>query len=135
MEPSILTSTKKLLGLDPTYTVFDLDIITHINSTLAIVSQLGVGQTGGVFIQDATATWDALSVPTDQLNLVRNYVALKVRLLFDPPSTSFHITAMEKQITEHEWRLSVLRESVDWVDPNPAEISDTLTVIDGGTIG
>ncbi len=97
MESSILTSTKKILSLSEYYTAFDLDITTHINSVMATLDHLGVGPAGGIFVEDAEATWDQMLLPANQLNLVRTYVFLKVRMLFDPPATSFHIEAMNKQ--------------------------------------
>ena len=110
MENSILISTKKVLGISEDYTVFDLDIITHINATFSLLNQLGLGQIDGFFIEDETAEWEDFEVPPNQLNLVRTYVILKVRMLFDPPATGFLITAMENQIKEYEWRLNVFRE-------------------------
>jgi len=110
MEESILTSTKKILGLDQDYTAFDLDIITHINAAFSILSQLGVGPESGFSIEDETTVWADYLVPADQLHLVKTYVYLKVRSLFDPPTTSFLIEATEKQIKEYEWRLNVFRE-------------------------
>jgi len=111
MENSILLSTKKILGIAPDYTVFDLDIITHINSSLSIVSQLGVGPMGSMAIEDESTEWDDLDIPQNQLSLVRTYIFLRVRMLFDPPGTSFLIDAMTKQIQEHEYRLSYFREA------------------------
>lgn len=110
-EDSILRSTKKVLGLDAAYTPFDPDIITYINGALAILDQLGLNTTDGVYISDDETTWEALGLPANQLNLLRNYVLLKVRMIFDPPTTSFAIEAMKTQISEFEWRLSVNREN------------------------
>lgn len=110
MEESILTSTKKILGLAPDYTVFDLDIITHINAAFSLLDQLGVGPAGGYFIEDASTEWEEYPVPLNQLNLVKTYIFLKVRILFDPPATSFLINAATDQIKEYEWRLNVFRE-------------------------
>lgn len=101
----ILADTKKILGVAPDYIAFDLDITTHINSTLSILSDLGVGPASGFSIEDAGTDWDELPASPKQLALVRTYLYLKVRLLFDPPATSYLIEAMEKQIAEHEWRL------------------------------
>jgi hypothetical protein len=109
MENSILISTKKILGLPVEYTAFDLDIITHINSVFAILAQLGVGPPTGFMIEDEFAEWTDFDAP-NQLNAIRTYVFLKVRMLFDPPTTSFLIEAMTKQIQEYEWRLNVSRE-------------------------
>lgn len=112
MENSILKSTKKILNVSPTYTAFDLDIITHINAALSSLNQLGVGPTLGFMIEDDGPTWADLAIPLNQLSMVRTYVFMKTRLLFDPPTTSFHISAMEKQIQEYEWRLSIFREAL-----------------------
>ena len=121
MADSILNSTKKILGLSEDYTHFDLDIITHINGTFSILDQLGIGPVGGYSIEDETPTWDQYSVPSNQLQLVRTYVVLKVRMLFDPPTTSYLIEAMNKQILEHEWRLNSLREVIEQEAVNALE--------------
>lgn len=112
MEDSILISTKKILGIAAEYTAFDPDIITHINSTFSIVNQLGVISDPGFTIEDESEAWSDLKLPQNQLNLLRTYVFLKVRVLFDPPSTSFLLDAMNKQIEEYEYRLSYLREDL-----------------------
>lgn len=111
MESSILLSTKKILGLEPSYSPFDEDIIIHINSTFSVLEQLGIGPDETFFIEDETATWDDYGVARKYLNIVRSYIFLKVRLLFDPPTTSFHIQATEEQIKQFEWRLNVMREN------------------------
>ena len=110
MEESVLISTKKILGLDAAYTPFDLDVITHINAAFSILNQLGVGPVDGFFIEDETAKWDDFLVPLNQISLVKTYVYLKVRVLFDPPGTSFLLEAANNQIKEYEWRLNVFRE-------------------------
>jgi hypothetical protein len=113
METSILTSTKKVLGLSESYTAFDLDILIHINSVFSILSQLGVGPAGGFSIEDESAEWeDYIDTDTELYNMVKTYVYLKVRLLFDPPATSFAIGAFENQAKEYEWRISALREEI-----------------------
>lgn len=133
MADSILTSTKKTLGIEESYTVFDQDILMHINSVLSIVTQLGIGPESGFMINDSTAIWvDFLGVDSQKLNAVKTYVYLRVRLLFDPPATSYLLTAMHEQMRELEWRLNVEREEVLWVDPDP-NLSDALLVLDGGT--
>ncbi len=117
---SILTSTKKILGLDEAYTVFDLDIVTHLNAAFSTLNQLGVGPVDGFFLEDATAEWEDLDLPANQLGLARSYVYLKVRSLFDPPTTSFQIEAMERQIKEFEWRLNLFYEETL---PDPEEVA------------
>lgn len=119
METSILTSTKKILGIADDYLVFDLDVITHINTAFSTLTQLGVGPAAGFMIEDADAVWEDFITDGDaQYNAVKSYVYLKVRQLFDPPQTSYLISAMERQIEELEWRLNVHREETGWTDPN-----------------
>lgn len=110
---SILNSTKKILGLDAEYDVFDLDIMTHINSVFGTLQQLGVGPAEGMFITGPTEVWDTFLKSDSGLNQVKSYMYLRVRLLFDPPSTSFAITSMKEQATEMEWRLNVYAEGPD----------------------
>lgn len=124
MNKSILDSTKKILGIPEDYTAFDLDIITHINSVFSTLDQIGVGPVGGFMIEDKEATWDDLLGTDLSLNSVKTYVFLKVKILFDPPSTSFHLEALKQQAQELEWRLNVSREAVIWKDPDPAEPVD-----------
>jgi hypothetical protein len=120
MEQSILKSTKKILGITDDYTVFDLDILTHINSSFSTLTQLGVGPAAGFMIEDDTAVWaDFIGTDDIQYNSVKSYVFLRVRQLFDPPSTSYLISAVERQILELEWRLNVHREETGWTDPDP----------------
>lgn len=120
METSILVGTKKILGLAEDYTAFDHDVITHINTAFSTLTQLGVGPAEGFMIDDDTAEWiDFISDSDLQYNSVKTYVYLRVRMLFDPPATSFVITAMNEQIKELEWRLNVHREETGWVDPDP----------------
>jgi hypothetical protein len=118
MEESILKSTKKILGLDADYTPFDLDVITHINAAFSILNQLGVGPVEGFMIEDDTSVWGDFVVPLNQSNLVKTYVYLKTRILFDPPATSYLIEATNQQIKEYEWRLNIFREwELDPTDP------------------
>ena len=104
---SILITIKKLLGIDSEYTHFDQDIILHINSVFMILTQLGVGPSEGFMITDATDMWDDFLPEGQQLELVKSYMHLKVKLLFDPPLGSTVMAAMERMISEFEWRLNV----------------------------
>lgn len=110
MEQSILISTKKILGLAQDYTPFDLDVITHINSSFSVLSQLGIGPEEGYSIDDELDVWGNFNVPEVQLHVVKSYIYLRVRLLFDPPATSYMIDSAKRQLDELEWRLNVLRE-------------------------
>lgn len=115
MEPSILTSTKKILGIDAAYTVFDADITTFINTAFSVLTQLGVGPLEGFLIEDESTEWSEFVDDVIKQNLIKSYVFLKVRMLFDPPATSFLIAAYEKQIAEYETRISYQREDETWV--------------------
>lgn len=108
---SILTSIKKLLGIAEEYTQFDADLIMHINSVFSILTQLGVGPSNGFSIEDDSATWDEFIPEGQNVELVKSYIHLKVKLLFDPPLTSAVMDAMNKNIGEFEWRLNVAAES------------------------
>lgn len=107
MNESILTSTKKILGISDDYTAFDTDIITHINSVFSTLQQLGVGPEEGFAIDGKEELWPAFLGDDPKLNMVRTYMFMRVRLMFDPPSTSFALTSMQEQINQFEWRLQV----------------------------
>lgn len=107
---SILDSVKQILGQAPEDTGFDVDILMHINSTFMILNQLGIGPDNGFAIEDNTAVWADFLGDDLMLNGAKSYTYLRVRMLFDPPPTSFAITAMEKQIDEIGHRLNVYRE-------------------------
>ena len=122
MSNSILTSTKKILGIDVAYTAFDVDILMHINSVFSTLQQLGIGPVDGYMIEDAAPTWDDFLDGDLRLNAVKTYVYLRVRLLFDPPATSYLIESLNKQAKELEWRLNAVREETAWVDPDPEPV-------------
>lgn len=109
---SILKQTKKLLGLPDDYDVFDMDIILHINSAFSTLHQLAVGPTQGFSINDDTAIWSEFIAEDHNINSVKSYIFIKVKLLFDPPSTSYAQEALLKQANEYEWRLNVHSEGV-----------------------
>ena len=111
MTDSILTTIKKLLGITEEYEHFDQDIIMHINSVFMILTQLGVGPSNGFSISDKTATWDELIEEGTNLEAVKSYVYMKVRLLFDPPLSSAVMECINRSINELEWRLNVSAES------------------------
>lgn len=126
MEQSILKSTKKILGVDPADDSFDLDIITHINSSFSTLNDLGVGPTDGFAIEDDTVEWGSYFLEEDlvQLSRVKTVVYLRTRLLFDPPTAGFHLDAIKQQLQEAEWRLNTRREATEWVDPEPSVLID-----------
>ena len=108
---SILTSIKQLLGIEDD-NHFDDDIVKHINSVLMILNQLGVGPAEGFKITGDYETWNDF-IPEDQnLEMVKSYVYLRVKSLFDLSTTSSAvIDSMNRASTEFEWRLNVAAES------------------------
>jgi|SRR4051794_15698595 hypothetical protein len=130
MEQSILKSTKKVLQIGPDDKSFDLDILTHINSAFSTLHDLGVGPEEGFIIEDESAVWgEFLAEDISQMSRVRLFVFLQSRLLFDPPTTTFHLTAAQAQLDQLTWRISVKREESDWVDP---DLPIDIMVVDGG---
>lgn len=107
---SILTSIKKLLGISEEYKHFDTDIIMHINSVFMILTQLGVGPQEGFVIEDAMTDWTEFIEDPVQLQAVKSYIYLKVKLLFDPPLSSAVIESTNRMIAELEWRLRLAAE-------------------------
>lgn len=111
---SILTSIKKLLGIDENYTHFDADIVMHINSVFSILTQMGVGPANGFSISGKDETWSAFIIDKPNIfSLVKSYVYMKVRLLFDPPLSSAAIESINRQISEFEWRLFVAADPIE----------------------
>ena len=110
---SILTSVKKMLGITEEYDHFDASLIEHINSVFSTLTQLGVGPSGGFYITDVNDMWEEFIdfKANPHMSFVKTYVAKKVQTLFDPPSTSVHMNALNAIIAELEWRLDVAAES------------------------
>lgn len=110
---SILTSIKKLLGIADDYTHFDNDIIMHINSVFMVLTQLGVGPSEGFIIEDSSTDWEEFIEDPTTLQAVKSYVYLKVKILFDPPTSSAVMESTNRMISEYEWRLNVAAESTN----------------------
>ena len=108
---SILTSVKKMLGIAEEYDHFDADLIMHINSVLTILGQLGVGPDEGFFIEDDGAEWTDFVPDMSNLQFIKTYVYQKVKLLFDPPQSASAIEALNRSISELEWRTNAQVDS------------------------
>lgn len=114
MSGSILNDVKKMLGIDESYDAFDLDITININSVLATLTQLGVGPEEGFYIRDGTEVWSDILNDDAKLNNAQMYMYLKVRQVFDPPTSSSLASSITEQIKELEWRINVEREKEIW---------------------
>ena len=111
-DQSILDSVKKVIGMDPSYTAFDIDIVMHINSQFSKLYNLGVGPKNAAFeIEDKNAKWSDFLQGKTNINMAKTYVCMAVRLIFDPPPTSFGIEAVKTEIQEMGWRLNVLDDN------------------------
>lgn len=110
LNESILDDVKKIIGLAPEITDFDQDLILHINSILAVLTQIGIGPSEGFFITCNTEKWSDFLGSGTELNYIKSYVAMRVRLIFDPPTNSNVTQALEKYCSEFETRAHYVRE-------------------------
>jgi hypothetical protein len=104
---SILNDIKHQLGLLPDQTQFDIDIIIAVNNAIATLTQLGVGPVAGYEVVDATQEWTEF-IADPRLNSVKTFVYLKVKLVFDPPTTGFHTASIENQLNELVYRINTV---------------------------
>ena len=109
VEDSILLSIKKLLGMDPIeFTQYDTDLIIHINTIIEFLNQLGVDIPEGFKINNENALWsDYLNKPEYNgiKDSIKNYIYLRVRLIFDPSTNSSLLNSINDTIKELEWRI------------------------------
>ena len=123
MSDSILTSIKKLIGIEESYTFFDDIVLMHINTVFMILNQLGVGPAIPFSIEDATATWSDFLGDATNLAGVKTYIAAKVKLAFDPPQSSAAIEALKQNIAELEWRLNATVDPVNTFTADEDEVN------------
>lgn len=116
MTDSILTSIKKLLGIAEIDTNFDIDIITHINTAFMRLAQLGVGPLTGFRIEDDIAVWSDVITDKQNLESIKTYVFIKVKLLFDPPASASIAETLKQQLSELEWCINVEAETTQDTD-------------------
>ena len=120
---SILLSVKKKLGILPDYHHFDDEIIMDINSAFFILNTLGIGPREPFTIEDESAVWTDF-VTSGKIELVKSYIPLRVRLLFDPPTSSYLADSINKQISEFEFRMQVDCEKVHLPEPDMSYVYD-----------
>lgn len=101
---SILDSVKSYVGLTVEDASFDTDLIMAINAVLSLLPQIGVGGSDPLVVEDSSATWSDL-LGDDPVGGVREYVNMRVRMLFDPPTSTYVSQALKEQIEEFEWRI------------------------------
>lgn len=113
---SILVSVKKAVGIFELDESFDVDLLMHINSVFSILVQIGIGPANGFSISGNRQVWSDFIADDVKLNLVRSYMFLKVKMLFDPPSSSAVMEAMKATANEYEWRMNLHVETKEEVD-------------------
>ena len=104
---SILDTVKKMLGVDLVDDSFDMELIIFINDVFSKLNQLAVGPTTTYVIDDRLDKWTDFLLDRADLNMVRTYMYLQVRITFDPPTNPSLLENMMKRIQEYEWRLNV----------------------------
>ena len=107
MTSSILNTIKKLLGMTPEYTAYDEDVTVAINTVFNTLYQLGVGPENPFSIEDKNTTWDMYTEDRKTIEMVKTYIFLKVKLIFDPPLNSSVLESYKQMASEYEWRLNV----------------------------
>lgn len=118
MEDSILKSVKNYVNVNPDDTVFDDELLMDINTTFFALNQIGAGPETPFTISDDTAVWTDFISDIDTLSAVKSYVCLRVRRMFDPPTSGSLDTALKELIAEYEWRINIA------VDPGPKEVGN-----------
>ena len=109
---SILDTIKQLLGIPVEDESFDMDIKTHINTSTMILSQIGIGPKNGFIVTNKDQLWtDYIDSSTINLEGVKQYIYLKTKIIFDPPTNSTTIDAINKSLSELEWRMQLAVET------------------------
>ena len=105
MSDSVLSSTKQMLGISPEDTSFDVNVIMSINTALTILMDLGLTEVEDQIVTSDDMTWDELLGERTDIEYVKTYVYQKVKMIFDPPTSTAAIDAMQRSISELEWRI------------------------------
>lgn len=113
---SILTSIKQMIGIEEAVTAFDAEIIMYINTVFFTLNQLGVGPSDCYMISSKDQIWNDFLEGRTDLEAVKTYMSIKIRIMFDPPSSSFILESLERLAIQHEWRI------LTQVDPIPVEV-------------
>ncbi len=113
MDDSILNTIKILIGIEADDTAFDMNIIVLINSAIMTLRQLGIGPPNGFTISDSSSKWFDYIPDINTYESVKEYIHLKVALIFDPPTSSYVLEEMKRQLLEIEWRLKIEKEEIE----------------------
>ena len=109
---SILDTIKQLLGIPTDDDSFDTDVKVNINAAIFTLSQIGIGPSNGYIVTSNTQMWnDYIGASLINLEGVKNYIYLKTKLVFDPPTNSTTIQAINDNLKELEWRMQLAVET------------------------
>lgn len=131
---SILNTIKKLIGTDIDYGVFDIDLVVAINSAFMILNQLGIGPDKPYNITGPDETWKDFFGDEEVFALAKSYIYLRTKLLFDPPTSGVLHEAVERQISEFEWRMHIQADYNDAVKDEPIPDNPETPSEGGGTL-
>lgn len=123
MEPSILNTIKQMLGLGIEESPFDQELITHINTALILLTEIGVGKEG-FFLADSSAVWSDFLNENGFYNPAKQYIGLQVRLIWDPPSSSAVVTSYQEQLKKLEFYLQDIARARNAVASDPEPLPD-----------
>ena len=110
---SILNSVKAYLGIMEDDSAFDNDLIMAINAVMFVLTGLGVGPSTPFVVENSSQTWSDL-LGDNPISGVREYVNLRVKMLFDPSTNNQIMDALKEQIAEFEWRILAEVDKVDY---------------------
>ena len=113
IQDSILETVKNLIGVASECADFDTNIMVHINSAIMTLRQIGIGPQNGFSVRDSSLTWIDYINDVNLYESVKDYIYLKVKIVFDPPTSSYVLEAMKEQIKELEWRLQTEKEEIE----------------------
>jgi hypothetical protein len=115
--PTILGDIKKVLGIDPSETGFDVDILMHIATAVSTLTQLGIGPLD--LLVDETTAWSDFIGDSNYYVSAKSYLYVKVKTVFDPPASGQILAAQEAYAKEIEWRLEILAQTPPVPVPAP----------------
>ena len=125
---SILNSIKKSLGIPSDYSEFDEDVMMHINTSFLTLNQIGAGPKDPFSISDEKATWEDFYEGAIDLEAVKTFIYLNVRLIFDPPANSFVVDSMRKTMDELQWRICSQTDTARNLDPENPDVPSGDTI-------
>lgn len=112
MSDSILeTVAEVVLGNTGELDAFTTDLLVYINAALMALGELGV-VTEDFRVTGTTEKWSDIVTAESKYGALREYIILKTKLAFDPPTSSAALDSMEKIIKHDEWRLTIQADPV-----------------------